>query len=198
MSTVITQWIAEFVDDISSPVEGVTEAANEAAEAVDGIGDAANNANEQIKKLSAMDLKATADAIKDLTEQFEEVMSPGMSFEVQMKEVQAITQMTNEEMENMGDSARQLAKDFGGDASAQLESFGSIIARFGPIIAKDNTAMASMGNSVSTLSKLMTNDAVGSLDALTTAMLQFGVDINDPVTALAELERMINVMAAAG
>ena len=198
MSTVITQWIAEFVDDISSPVEGVTEAANEAAEAVDGIGDAANNANEQIKKLSAMDLKATADAIKDLTEQFEEVMSPGMGFEVQMKEVQAITQMTNEEMENMGDSARQLAKDFGGDASAQLESFGSIIARFGPNIAKDNSAMASMGNSVSTLSKLMKNDAVGAMDALTTAMLQFGVDINDPITAAAEMERMMNVMAAAG
>lgn len=153
MSTVITQWIAEFVDNISSPVEEVTDAANEAAEAVDGIGEAANSANEEIKKLAATDLKATADAIRDLTGQFEELMQPSMDFEVQMKEVQAITQMADEEMQNMGDSARALAKEFGGNASAQLESFGSIIARFGPNIAKDNDAMASMGNSVSTLSK---------------------------------------------
>ncbi len=198
MSTVITQWIAEFVDNISSPVEEVTDAANEAAEAVDGIGEAANSANEEIKKLSAMDLKATADAIRDLTGQFEELMQPGMDFEVQMKEVQAITQMADEEMKNMGDSARALAEEFGGDASAQLESFGSIIARFGPNIAKDNDAMASMGNSVSTLSKLMKNDAVGAMDALTTAMLQFGVDINDPQVAAGEMARMMNVMAAAG
>lgn len=198
MSTVVTQWIAEFVDGISSPVEEVTDAANEAAEAVDGIGEAANSANEEIKKLSAMDLKATADSIRDLTKQFEEVMQPGMDFEVQMKEVQAITQMADEEMKNMGDSARALAEEFGGDASAQLESFGSIIARFGPNIAKDNDAMASMGNSVSTLSKLMKNDAVGAMDALTTAMLQFGVDINDPQVAAGEMVRMMNVMAAAG
>ncbi|GHV40452.1 hypothetical protein FACS1894179_07020 [Bacteroidia bacterium] len=198
MSTVITQWIAEFVDNISSPVEEVTEAANEAAEAVDGIGEAANSANEEIKKLSAMDLKATADSIRDLTKQFEEVMQSGMDFEVQMKEVQAITQMGDEEMQNMGDSARALAEEFGGNASAQLESFGSIIARFGPNIAKDNDAMASMGNSVSTLSKLMKNDAVGAMDALTTAMLQFDVDINDPQVAAGEMARMMNVMAAAG
>ncbi len=198
MSTVITQWIAEFVDNISSPVEGVTDAANEAAEAVDDIGKAANNANEEIKKLSAMDLKATADAIRDLTSQFEQLMQPGMDFEVQMKEVQAITQSTDEEMQKMGDSARALAKEFGGNASAQLESFGSIIARFGPDIAKDNEAMASMGNSVSTLSKLMKNDAVGAMDALTTSMLQFGIDLSDPKQAAAEMQRMMNVMAAAG
>ena len=125
-------------------------------------------------------------------------MQPGMDFEVQMKEVQAITRMTDDEMKKMGNSARSLSKAFGGDASAQLESFGSIIARFGPNIAKDNTAMESMGDSVSTLSKLMKNDAVGAMDALTTAMLQFGVDINNPQVAASEMIRMMNVMAAAG
>lgn len=198
MSTAITQWIVELVDKITSPVAGVTDAANEAAAAVNGIGDAANDANEQIKKLSAMDLKATADSIRDLTGQFQELMQPGLDFEVQMKEVQAITQMTDDEMQNMGDSARQLAKDFGGDASASLESFGSIIARFGPDIAKDQEAMDSMGNSVLILSKSMKGDAVGAMDALTTAMLQFGVDISSPKNAASEMARMMNVMAAAG
>jgi len=198
MSTVTTQWIANFTDNITDPVEGVADAANEAAQAIDGMGEAANGAAEEIKKMSAMDLKATADAIKDLTRQFEELMKPGQDFEVQMKNVQAITQQTDDEMAQLGDSARELAEQFGGDASAQLESFGAIIARFGPAIAKDQKAMASMGKSVSTLSKLMGNDAVGAMDALTTAMLQFGVDISDPQTAAAEMERMMNVMAAAG
>lgn len=201
MSTVTTQWVATFTDEITGPpVEGVTDAANEAAEAIDGMGEAANGAAEEIQKISAMDLKAAADAIKDLTNQFEELMKPGQDFEVQMKNVQSITQQTDEEMSRLGgDSARELAVQFGGDASAQLESFGgAIIARFGPSIAQDQAAMASMGNSVSTLSKLMGNDAVGAMDALTTAMLQFGVDLTDPQTAAAEMERMMNVMAAAG
>lgn len=198
MSTVITQWIAEFIDKITSPAEGVKKSADEAAEAVDGIGESAKNAGEEIKKLSAMDLKATADSIRDLTNQFEDGMKPGLNFEVKMKEVQAITGQTDEELRKMGESARNLAKDFGGDASEQLESFGAIIARFGPDIAKDNTAMGLMGNSVSTLSKLMQNDAVGAMDALTTSMLQFGVDLSDPMRAAAEMERMMNVMAAAG
>lgn len=198
MSTVTTQWVATFTDEITGPVEGVTDAANEAAEAIDGMGEAANGAAEEIQKISAMDLKAAADAIRDLTGQFEELMKPGQAFEVQMKNVQSITQQTDEEMNRLGDSARELAVQFGGDASAQLESFGAIIARFGPAIAQDQAAMASMGNSVSTLSKLMGNDAVGAMDALTTAMLQFGVDLTDPQTAAAEMERMMNVMAAAG
>lgn len=198
MSTITTQWVANFTDNITAPVEGVTEAANEAAGAIDGMGEAANGAAGEIQKISAMDLKAAADAIKDLTNQFEELMKPGQDFEVQMKNVQAITQQTDEEMSRLGDSARDLAVQFGGDASSQLESFGAIIARFGPAIAQDQKAMASMGNSVSTLSKLMNNDAVGAMDALTTAMLQFGVDLSDPQMAAAEMTRMMNVMAAAG
>ncbi|WP_165025640.1 phage tail tape measure protein [Dysgonomonas sp. ZJ279] len=198
MGTIITQWVAKFIDEISSPVDGVTDAANEASEAVEDIGKAANGANDEIKKLSAMDLRASADAIKDLVNQFEQLMQPGMDFEVQMKEVQSITQMADEEMNKLGDSARELALIYGGDASAQLESFGAIIARFGPDIAKDNDAMASMGDNVSTLSKLMKNDAVGAMDALTTSMLQFGVDLTNPQNAAAEMTRMMHVMAAAG
>ena len=79
-----------------------------------------------------------------------------------------------------------------------LESYKGIIARFDPDIASSDEAMAKMGDNVAILSKLMGNDAVGSMDALTTAMLQFGVDLSDPIAAAKEMERMMNVMAAAG
>jgi TP901 family phage tail tape measure protein len=176
----------------------VTDAANKAVNAVDKMGESANGAADEIKKISAMDLKAAADAISDLTAQFDDLMKPGEDFEVQMKNVQAITGQTDEEMSRLGDSAQALAEKFGGNASANMESFGAIIARFGPAIAQDEAAMASMGDSVSTLSKLMGGDAVGAMDALTTAMLQYGVDLSNPQTASAEMARMMNVMAAAG
>lgn len=198
MATTVTQWIVELIDRITSPLEEVTGAADKASDAVDDIGESAERSGEKLKSLSAMDLRAAAEAIRDLTKQWEELMQPGMDFEVQMKEVQAITQQTDEEITHMGNSARELAKEFGGDASAQLESFGAIIARFGPDIAKDNEALGWMGNHVAILSKLMKGDAVGAMDALTTAMLQFGIDLSDPMGAAAEMERMMNVMAAAG
>lgn len=198
MATVVTQWIAEFIDKITSPVEDVTDAANGASDAVEKIGKAANSAGDELKKLSATDLKSTADSIRDLTQQFEDLMAPGMAFEVKLKEVQAVTEMADKEMNKLGKSAKTLSEEFGGNATAALDSFGAIIARFGPAVAQDTKAMESMGRSVLTTSKLMGNDAVGAMDALTTAMLQFGVDINNPTEAAREMERMMHVMAAAG
>ena len=132
MATVTTQWITELVDGISDPVKEITSAGREAADAIDEISNSANGANNEIRKLSAMDLKATADAIRDLTGQFESLMQPGLAFEAQMKEMQSITRSTNEEMEAFGESARRTAKAYGNDAASQLESYSALIARFGP------------------------------------------------------------------
>lgn len=198
MSTITTQWITEFVDGISDPVNGVTEAAEAASEAIDGMNNSAQNANKEIKKLSAMDLKATADSIRDLTNQFEDFMQPGVEFEVQMKEMQAVTRLADEEMEKLGKSARQTAKIYGNEAARQLESYSSLVGRLGPAVAEDNVALSEMGENIAILSKSMKGDAVGAMDALTTAMLQFGVDLSNPQQAAVEMTRMMNVMAAAG
>lgn len=223
MSKVETSWVANFVDNVTPKVSKVEEAGKEAAEAVSDIGKeaqtmadevgksstaaagdlnkvstSADDLQKNIKKISAVEMKMAADAVRDLTNQFSEAMSPGQNFEVSLKEVQSVTHQSNEEMEGMAKAARDLAKQFGGDASAQLESFGSVVARFGPGVAKDDAAMKSMGESIATTSKLMKGDAVGAMDALTTAMLQFGVDVNNPKVAAAEMARMMNVMAAAG
>lgn len=198
MGKVVTQWVTELVDGISQPAKELTEAGNEAAEAIDGIGSSAREAKEEVGKLSAMDLKATADSIRDLTGQFEDSMKPGLAFEAQMKEMQSITRLSDEAMESFGESARRTAKAYGNDAAAQLGSYSALIARFGPAIARDNEALAVMGEDIAILSKLMQGDAVGAMDALTTAMLQFGVDISDPRLAAVEMTRMMHVMAAAG
>lgn len=198
MGQVVTQWITELVDGVSAPVQGIEASGRDAAEAIDGITSAANDAGKELKKLSAMDLKATADSIRDLTSQFEQVMQPGVAFEVQMKEMQAITRLADEDMNKLGDSARRTAKIYGNEATKQLESYSSLIARFGPAISEDNAALAIMGESIALLSKSMKGDSVGAMDALTTAMLQFGVDLSNPRQAAEEMIRMMNVMVAAG
>lgn len=198
MATVITEWIARLVDDISTPVTEMSVAADAAAESVDGIGDAAKNAGKEIEKLSAMDLRAISESITDLVNQYDSLIQPGMAFEVQMKEMQAITRLANKEMEHLGDSARETAIAFGNDAAKQLESYSGIVAQFGPAVASDNVALAQMGENIAILSKSMQGNAVGAMDALTTSMLQFGVDINNPTEAVREMTRMMNVMVAAG
>ncbi len=223
MSKVETSWVANFVDNVTPKVEVVEKAGKEAASAVEGIttaakevadevtrasteasrgldhiGESADSVSKNVKKISAVDFKMAADAVRDLTNQFSESMQPGKNFEVSMKDVQSITRQSNEEMEAMGKSARELAKQFGGDAAAQVESFGSIIARFGPEVAKDTESMQSMGNSVATMAKLMKGDTVGAMDALTTAMLQYGVNVNNAKEASQAMIYMMNVMAAAG
>lgn len=172
-------------------MQGITNQTEKGQDKVDKLG-------KSFKDLSAIDLYAVSQSVGDLSRMLDSAAAPGIAFDAQMKEVQAITGLVGEELNKLGDNARESAKHFGGDASKMLESYKGIIARFGPDIASSDEAMAKMGDNVAILSKLMGNDAVGSMDALTTAMLQFGVDLSDPIAAAKEMERMMNVMAAAG
>lgn len=171
---------------------------NSINEAVDGAREGVDQLDKSVRDFSAIDLHAISQSVQDLSRMLNEASAPGIAFDSQLREVQAITGLAGEGLDKLGNSARRNAKIFGGDAAAMLDSYKGVIARFGPDIAQSDEAMSMMGTNVATLSKLMGNDAVGSMDALTTAMLQFGVDLSDPIAAAKEMERMMNVMAAAG
>ncbi|KAA6347159.1 hypothetical protein EZS27_005328 [termite gut metagenome] len=191
MASQTTQWILELVDKITSPMKGIGQSTEESREKADKLGDS-------FKKLSAIDLYALSGSMDKLRDMMGKFSAPGIAFDTQMKSVQSVTKLADEEMEKLGDSARKSAKIFGVDAAGMLESYGSVIARFGPDVAKSDEALSVMGTDIAVLSKLMKGDAVGAMDALTTAMLQYGVDLSDPIAASAEMTRMMNVMAAAG
>jgi phage tail tape measure protein, TP901 family, core region len=195
-ATATTQWILELVDKITGPMKGVAKVAEDAAKGVDGIGEKADNASKNLKKLSAIDLFAISDAVGRVTDTFDKAMEPGIRFNAQMKEVEAITGVSGRSLDELGEKARKTAKAFGGDASAMMESYKGILSRLGPDIAKNQPALEQMGIDIATLSKTMGGDAVGAMDALTTSMLQMGVDLSDPVRAASEMTRMMNVMAA--
>jgi len=189
MSTQKTTWILELLDKITSPMKGVTDSTNKAQDGVENLG-------KSLKNVSAMDLRAISESVGDLSNMLNQASAPGIAFDSQLKEVEAITGVTGDALDKLGDKARDTAKIFGGDASAMMESYKGVLSRLGPDIAKNQLALAAMGTDIATLSKTMSGDAVGAMDALTTSVLQFGVDLSDPNIAAGEMTRMMNVMAA--
>lgn len=177
-------------------MKGIINASDEAAESVEGVGKKADESGDKLKKMSAIDLFAINDAVQNIAETFNKVNEPGAKFNSQLKELEAITGVTGDALDEMGEKGRATAKAFGGDASAMLESYKGVLSRLGPDIAKNQDALNLMGTDIATLSKTMGNDATSAMDALTTSMLQFGVDLNDPMKAAHEMSNMMNVMAA--
>lgn len=177
-------------------MKDVISSSEKAAKGVDDIGDKAEESGKKLKGMSAIDLFAINDAVQNIANEFDKLNAPGATFNAQLKELEAITGVTGDALEDLGDKGRATAKVFGGDASAMLESYKGVLSRLGPDIAKDSDALDLMGRNIATISKTMGNDAVGAMDALTTSMLQFGVDLSDPMKAAQEMTTMMNVMAA--
>lgn len=196
MASTTTQWILELVDHLTPPMKGVKDASDKAAKSVDAIGEKAENTSKKLKGMSAMDMFAVSQSVDQLAQQFDKAMAPGIAFNSSVKDLQALTGISGDALDELGDKARKLGKDFGVGATGMMESEKGILSRFGPDIAKNGDALDEMGKDVATLSKTMGNDTTGAMDALTTSMLQFQVDLKNPQDAASEMTRMMNVMAA--
>jgi len=177
-------------------MKDVIGSSEKAAKNVDELGDKAEQSGKKLKDMSAIDLFAINDAVQNIANEFDKLNAPGAAFNAQLKDLEALTGVSGDALDELGDKGRALAKVFGGDASAMLESYKGVLSNLGPDIAKNSDALDLMGRDIATLSKTMGNDAVGSMDALTTSMLQFGVDLSDPMKAAQEMTNMMNVMAA--
>lgn len=198
MANVVTQWILELKDNVSGAINRIQQTSERAAVSVGNVGKNAGGLAGVFKCMSAIDFAASAYSVQQLTDAVQEAVQPGVEFDSQLKNIQSVTGVSGQALDDLGEKARDAAKAFGIDASSQLEAYQGVIARFGPAIASNGEALSAIGNDVATLSKLMGDDATGAMDALTTAMLQFGVDVNNPAVAAREASRMMNVMAAAG
>lgn len=156
--------------------------------------------NEAKKANQALHLLAW-NAVSELTQNFGTAFRQGTQgvydFDASLKELSAITGVVDGQLAQIGRSARQTARDFGGDAARNLRSYTVLLSKVSPEIAKNPEALAMMGEQVTVLSKTMGGDTVGAVNALSSAMNQFNVDLSDPVKAAGEMEKMMNMMAAA-
>ena len=120
----------------------------------------------------------------------------GNNFEKALQSVSAVTGVTGQGLDDLGTRAQDLALQFGGSATTQLEAFQTVLSKFGPDLAKTPEALGTVAESVNVLGKAAGLDAKQSVDALSNAMLQFGVDASDPAKLAQESGRFINVLAA--
>jgi TP901 family phage tail tape measure protein len=179
----------ELIDRISGPVKNIDTN-------VQQVKAHTSQMNDVLTKTSAINLLALAGGIRDLGNQFQSAIAPGIAFQDGLAEVEAITGVTGAALDALGAKARSSSKDFGGSAADSLNSYKVILSRLGPDIAKNQEALDGMERNVRTLSKTMGGDATKSVDALTTAMLQYRVDLSDPAKATEEMTAMMNTMAA--
>ena len=100
-----------------------------------------------------------------------------------MHDLQAMTGLAGDKLQEIESYARNSAKTFGGSAAQGVESYKLILGQLSPEIAKVPKALKSMGETVSYTSKLMGNDSVAATEVLTTAMNQYGISLDDPIEA---------------
>lgn len=124
-----------------------------------------------------------------------EVISIGSQFEQSVAGLSSITGQTGESLDGLAQRARDLAKEFGGDATTQVAAFQGILSKFGPALANTPNELGTISTNVNTLAKAAGLDAQGAMDALTNSMLQFGVNVSDAGEAASQSTRFINVLA---
>jgi TP901 family phage tail tape measure protein len=125
-----------------------------------------------------------------------DAVAAGSNFENALQSVSAVTGVTGTGLDDLGERAKNLALQFGGSATTQLEAFQTVLSKFGPDLAKTPEALGTVAESVNLLGKAAGLDAKASVDALSNSMLQFGVDASDPAKLAQESGRFINVLAA--
>src|SRR5574343_178177 len=160
-----------------------------------GVSDIFGKLKTQLLDL-ASPLAIAGAAVAGLGVAFNKMVEDGSKFQSAIAELSAITGASGDSLDDLGNRARQLAKEFGGSAVDNVTVFKTILSQLGPDIAKNPEALDKMARSVQTLSKATGDDALKSVDALNTSLLQFGVDLSDPMAAAYAMENAMNVMAA--
>lgn len=184
-------FVLRLIDMVSGPLAKITKGADVIMSKFEG---AAGTLSKFGK--TALFLTSLNTAIQGTADAFNTAVAPGTAYETQLADLSAITKVTGKALDEIGDKARVTAKQFGGDAAAQIESYKVILSRLGPEIAQSPKALDNMGKSVQLLSKTMQGDALGAVDALTTAFNQYNVSLEDPVEASKSMSRMMDIMTA--
>lgn len=187
--TVINDKGQKMASSVGGSLNNISDKLDSATKKASGFGDS-------LKKIRPIDWQAVGASINQINDRLQSVADVGANYDAALRDVSAITGITGNNLQDLGDKARKLSVEFGTGAVPNLETFQTILSRLGPDVANSSEALGNMGKYANVLSKTMKNDVVGATDALTTSMLQFKVNLNDPIAAAKEMERMMNVMAA--
>jgi TP901 family phage tail tape measure protein len=144
----------------------------------------------------SLHLNQISQAMQSLNEAFVDMTKPAVDFDSTMKDLQAITGVTGDTFTQIGDGARDLAKEFGGNAANSVETFKLMLSKLSPELAKTPDVLQGMAENAQLLSKTMKGDVIGATEVLSAGMNQFQVDMSNPTEALKEMTKQMNVMSA--
>lgn len=175
----------------------VASGAGETAKGLENVAENAVKAQGAGKGIaSAFAFNQVVQSVREVSSALNEVISVSNEFESMLAAVGAITGFSGDALSDIGDKARQLAKEFGGSASSQLQSFQGILSKLGPQVAENADALALFGKNVSILSAASGDDAATSMSAITDSMLQFGLVSGDAAKDAETSTKIINALAA--
>lgn len=149
--------------------------------------------SQHIKNISFVSI---TQGLENVTRSLADLAGPGMKFDSSMAELEAITGLTGDALNDLGKQARKNAKIFGGDAAASVETFKLLLSQLGPDLAKTPKTLNAMAENAERLAKTMGGDVVGATNVLTTAMNQYNVDLTNTAEAEKTMASMMNAMAA--
>lgn len=142
-------------------------------------------------------LNNISQGLSGMTNDLENAVAPGIKLNSSLKDLQAITGVTDMQMEKIGVTARKNAVEFGTSAANGVESYKVFLSKLGPELAKSEVALNAFGRNAAILSKQMKGDTAGAAELLSSAMNQFAVSIDNPTEALKAQSAMMNIMSAA-
>lgn len=120
----------------------------------------------------------------------------GVQFQADLARVGKITGQSGDELEQLGERARELGVKFGGGASPQLKVYQAVLSKLGPQVANNQAALAGLVENVNLLSQASDMGADVSVQAMIDAMLQFGLVTGDAAKDAETSRRVINALAA--
>lgn len=119
----------------------------------------------------------------------------GATLEQKLKELKAITDISDTALGQIEKAAREASVAFGTDAATNVEAYKTLLSKLSPEIANNVPALKMMGDNVNILARQMGGDTQSSANLLSTAMNQFGVDLRDPIQASKEMNSIMNIMS---
>lgn len=188
------------VDELSESISGdLRPAVDELKPAFDDAADGADNLDDSLEKVGKKTfyLNNIRQALQGITQDLNNAVQPGINLDTQLKQMQAITQVTDAQLDELSESARENAKAFGVEASKAAAGYQVYLAGLGPEIGKVPEALAKMGENATVLSKQMAGDVQAAAGVLTTAVQQYGVSMDDPIKGADTMTVMMNIMSAA-
>ncbi|WP_264521204.1 phage tail tape measure protein [Flavobacterium sp. N1994] len=204
MSDQKTDWILELVDKITQPVKEVTSSIDKMEVAIHGVDDKVlkmgNNSAQAFEKtnnsLKLVAANAASQAITNFGQPFLDGADGAYKFDSSLHELKAITGVSDEAIQQIGQSAKDTAAQFGSKAQDDVRAYTVLLSKLAPEIADNPVALAQMGTSVAKLAETMHNNLEGATNAASSAMNQFGVDLSNPEEAANKMDEMLNQMVA--